>query len=308
MQGHEKIIMEMAAQVVTKTKKVKMMKKTTQFLLSTVAAAISLAGISNIAMAEDGIKIGGAVRVNYAYKEYSESSKDKLGDISFDMAALKFNGKKGDWGLSAEYRFTSSSDYIKYGYGFYDVNPDWQIQFGINQVPFGNADFISNSFWFSLPYYLGFEDDYDIGVKAKYRKDGWATDVAFYKNPEYSAGENKRYATDLYTGTINGTSYTNQETNQVNLRQSYTMEHAGGSTMIGASFEIGQIYNSKTGNNGDRYAAAVHLTSKFNGWTLQAQAMEYEYDAADSADENKIGVSVVSWQYEIASKDFKKRY
>lgn len=273
-----------------------------KFLLSMVASAIALSGVSALAQAEDGINIGGAVRVNYAYKDYSESSKDKGGDLTFDMAAIKFNGKKGDWGLSAEYRFTSSTDYIKYGYGYYDLNTDWQLQFGINKVPFGNPGFISNSFWFGIPYYLGFEDDHDIGVKAVYEKNGWHTDMAFYKNAEYGASENKRYATDLYTGTINGTEYNNEETNQLNLRQTYTMEHEGGSTTFGGSVEVGQIYNSKTGNTGDRYAVAAHLDSSFNGWNLQLQAMQYEYDAADSADANKIGVSVVSWQYEIASK------
>jgi hypothetical protein len=278
------------------------MMKANKFLLSMVASAIALSGVSTLAQAEDGINIGGAVRVNYAYKDYSESSKDKGGDLTFDMAAIKFNGKKGDWGLSAEYRFTSSTDYIKYGYGFYDLDTDWQLQFGINKVPFGNPGFISNSFWFGIPYYLGFEDDHDLGVKAVYESNGWHTDMAFYKNAEYGASENKRYATDLYTGTINGTEYNNEETNQLNLRQTYTMEHEGGSTTLGGSVEVGQIYNSKTGNTGDRYAVAAHLDSSFNGWNLQLQAMEYEYDAADSADANKVGVSVVSWQYEIASK------
>lgn len=273
-----------------------------KFVLSMIASAIALSGVSTLTQAEDGINIGGAVRVNYAYKDYSESSKDKSGDLTFDMAAIKFNGKTGDWGLSAEYRFTSGTDYIKYGYGYYDLNTDWQLQFGINKVPFGNPGFISNSFWFGIPYYLGFEDDHDIGVKAVYEKNGWHTDMAFYKNAEYGASENKRYATDLYTGTINGTEYNNEETNQLNLRQTYTMEHEGGSTTFGGSVEAGQIYNSKTGNTGDRYAVAAHLDSSFNGWNLQLQAMQYEYDAADSADANKIGVSVVSWQYEIASK------
>lgn len=278
------------------------MKKSIRFTLTTLAAAMALSGLSTQALAEDGIHVGGAVRVNYAYKDYSESSKDKLGDISFDMAAIKFNGKKGNWGISSEYRFTSSTDYIKYGYAYYDATPEWQIQFGINKKPFGNPGFISNSFWFSIPYYLGFEDDHDVGIKASYKADGWNTDLAFYKNPEYGASENKRYATDLYTGTINGTKYTNEETNQLNLRQTYTLAHQGGSTTLGGSLEVGQIYNSATGNNGERYAFALHLDSKFNGWNLQAQAMQYEYDAADSADPNKIGVSVVSWQYEIAAK------
>jgi hypothetical protein len=59
-----------------------------------------------------------------------------------------------------------------------------QVQVGINQVPFGNPEFISNSFWFGVPYYLGFEDDYDTGIKTVYSNDGWGTEFAFYKNAE----------------------------------------------------------------------------------------------------------------------------
>ena len=279
------------------------MNKSNRFVLSLVATAIALSSSTAFAeQQEDGINVGGAVRVNYGYKDYSEASKDKGGDLTFDMAAIKFNGKKGDWGLAAEYRFTSDTNYIKYGYGIYDIDPQWQLQFGINKVPFGNPEFISNSFWFGIPYYLGFEDDHDIGVKAIFESNGWHTDLAFYKNAEYGPTENKRYATDLYTGTINGTEYNNEETNQINVRQTYTIEHNGGSTTLGGSAQFGQIYNNKTGNNGDRYAVALHLDSSYNGWNLQLQAMQYEYDAADADDPNKIGVSVVSWQYEIASK------
>ncbi|MCG9730381.1 MULTISPECIES: OprO/OprP family phosphate-selective porin [unclassified Shewanella] len=283
-----------------------MMKNTTKFMLSMVATAIALSGSAAFAaeQTEDGIKLGGAVRVNYAYRDYDQANKDKGGDFYFDMAAIKFDGKHGDWGLSAEYRFTSGTDYIKYGYAYYDVNPDWQLQFGINKVPFGNRDFISNSYWFGIPYYLGFEDDHDTGIKAVYEKNGWHTDLAFYKSAEYGPSENKRYSTDLYSGTIaaSGIEYFNEETNQFNLRQTYTAEHEGGQTTLGGSVQYGQIYNSNTGNNGDRYAVALHLDSSYKGWNLQLQAMQYEYDAADAVDANKIAVSVVSWQYEIASK------
>ncbi len=282
-----------------------MMRKTTQFMLSMVATAIALSSSATYAEEqEDGINIGGAVRVNYAYKDYSEESKNKGGDFTFDMAAIKFDGKQGDWGLAAEYRFTSSTDYIKYGYGFYDIDPEWQLQLGITKVPFGNPEFISNSFWFGLPYYLGFEDDHDVGVKAIYESNGWHTDLAFFKNAEYGPTENKRYATDLYSGVIaaSGIEYHNEETNQFNLRQTYTAEYEGGSTTLGGSVQYGQIYNSKTGNNGDRYAVALHLDSSYQGWKLQLQGLQYEYDAADAVDANKIAVSVVSWQYEIASK------
>lgn len=252
--------------------------------------------------AEDGIKVSGIVRVNYAYKDYDEASKDKLGDFTFDMAAIKFDGKLGDWGLASEYRFLDGWNMLRYGYGFYDVNPQWQLQLGVTQVPFGNPGFISNSFWFGVPYYLGFEDDYDLGVKAAYSSGAWNTEMAFFKNAEYAASNNQRYATDLYSGVVNGTEYFNEETNQLNLRQMYEITYAGGQTRLGGSVEFGQIYNSNTGNNGDRYAIALHMESSYNDWNLQLQVMQYEYDAADVVDNNKIAVSVYNYQYEIAAK------
>ncbi|GIU49390.1 hypothetical protein [Shewanella algidipiscicola] len=252
--------------------------------------------------AEDGIKVSGIVRVNYAYKDYDEASKDKLGDFTFDMAAIKFDGKLGDWGLASEYRFLDGWNMLRYGYGFYDVNPQWQLQLGVTQVPFGNPGFISNSFWFGVPYYLGFEDDYDLGVKAAYSSGAWNTEMAFFKNAEYAASNNQRYATDLYSGVVNGTEYFNEETNQLNLRQMYEITYAGGQTRLGGSVEFGQIYNSNTGNNGDRYAIALHMESSYNDWNLQLQVMQYEYDAADAVDNNKVAVSVYNYQYEIAAK------
>lgn len=280
------------------------MIKNNRVYMSIIASAMTLGCVNSVVaeQQEDGINIHGGLRVNYAYKDYSESSKDKSGDFTFDMVSLRFDGKHGNWGLKSDYRFTADTNYIKFGYGYYDFSPEWQLQFGINKVPFGNLGYISNSYWFGLPYYLGFEDDHDMGVKAVYQKNGWQTDVAFYKGAEYGPSENKRYATDLYSGTINGTEYHNEETNQINLRQTYKLEHQGGSTTFGASVEAGQIYNAKTSKNGDRYAVAAHLDSTFYGWNLQLQAIQYEFNAADSEDDNKIGVSVVSWQYEVASR------
>lgn len=44
------------------------------------------------------------------------------------------------------------------------------------------------------------------------------------------------------------------------------------------------------------------MDSSYKGWNLQLQAMQYEYDAADAVDSNKIAVAAYNWQYEIASK------
>jgi hypothetical protein len=48
---------------------------------------------------DDGINVSGTLRANYSYKEYSETSKDKAGDLTFEMASVKFNGKIYDWGF-----------------------------------------------------------------------------------------------------------------------------------------------------------------------------------------------------------------
>lgn len=280
------------------------MMKTLKVLPLVLLAPISL--ITSTANAadnnEDGMKISGTVRVNYAYKDYDEASKDKYGDFTFDMAAIKFNGKLGDWGLASEYRFFDGWNALRYGYGYYDINLKWQIQLGVTQVPFGNPGFVSNSFWFGVPYYLGFEDDYDLGVKGIYSNGAWGTEIAVFKNAEYGASNNERYAADIYTGNVNGTDYYNEETNSFNIRQTYELSYDGGRTLFAASAMVGQIYNSKTGNDGDRYAVALSMDSRYQGWGLQLQAMQYDYDAVDAVDSNKIAVSAYVWQYEIASK------
>lgn len=261
--------------------------------LATIFAMPTWAGDIN-----ENLSIGGSVRVNYSYVDYDDTSKDKLGNIAFDTLSLTASGNSGNWGFASEYRLNQSTEYIILGYASYDVSSALQLQAGITKVPFGNDPFISNSWWFGLPYYLGFEDDRDVGVKAVYSADGMQTDIAFFKNPEYGANNNARYASDLYTGEINGTKYSNEETNQFNIRHIHTF----GSIALGASGQYGQIYNRDTGNTGDRFAVSAHLNGNFGSWNLQMQAMHYEFDAADSADENKIGVSVVGWQYEVASK------
>jgi hypothetical protein len=256
------------------------------------------------ANAEDGIDIGGAVRVNYSMRMYDEQQKDKGGDLTFETAILNFNGQLGDWGLSSQYRFYQSMDMLKWGYVYYQASPEWQVQFGINLVPFGNQNLISNSFWLGIPYYLGFEDDNDVGVKAVYDNGAWHTDFAFYKNGEYSSKNNKAGTPDIYSGLVNGTEYHNEETNQVNLRQIYTYKADDMTIKVGGSLQVGQIYNSQTEENGDRYAAAVHIDTSYQNWNVQFQAMQYEFntEGGDDMDPNKLAVAACTWQWEVASK------
>ncbi|ABV35982.1 conserved hypothetical protein [Shewanella sediminis HAW-EB3] len=248
------------------------------------------------------LEVGGAVKVNYKYIDYNQESKHKGGDLVFDVTSIKFSGKNGQWGLESDYRFTADSHYVRYGYGYYDVSNDFQIQFGVNQTPFGNIGVISNSYWFGLPYYLGFEDDHDVGIKSVYKGENFRTEFAFYKNAEYEASETKRYGADLYSGKIGGIEYFNEEVNQFNLRHTYFFDHEAGGTALGVSLQYGDIYNSQTGNMGERTAYALHLDSHIYDWNIQLQLLEYQYDAAEPVGSKKIAVSVVGATFEVASK------
>ncbi|WP_095497628.1 hypothetical protein [Paraferrimonas haliotis] len=280
------------------------MKQAKPYLVQALAAAIALTGTATIAAEgnKDQLNFNGSVRVNYGLALFDEASKEKGGDLKFDTATFGVDGKHGDWGLSAEYRVKADSHFIKFGYASYQFDPEWEVHFGIHHVPFGNRDYISHSWFYGVPYYLGFEDNYDNGIKFIRNEGNWHTDLAFYKNAEYGPTETKGFAPNLFTGEINGTQYNNEQTNQFNLRQTYTYDHNGGSTTLGGSAMWGQILNNDTNNSGDRYAIALHANTNYFGWGLQLQAMQYEFDAADAADANKIGMAVMGGTYEVASK------
>ncbi|MGK0411381.1 MAG: hypothetical protein ACJASB_003582 [Shewanella psychromarinicola] len=272
------------------------MNKTKIFTLLATATMLS-----SPAIAEDNYDIGGMVRANYAYVDYDDASQDKLGDMKFEVAAISFNGEKDDFGVSMEYRLRADFDAIKHGFAYYKPNDNTTIRAGIAKVPFGNIGYISNSYWLSLQYYVGFEDDYDSGFSVQYDGDGYRTDVAFFKGAENSASLTNRFAADLYTGNINGTEYTAEESNQVNLRQSFFVDTFGIKSTIGASVEYGQMYDNATGNNDNRYAYAVHYDGTMDAWNVQAQYLKYQFDTATS-DQNAVAMSVCGGAYEIASE------
>lgn len=51
------------------------------------------------------------------------------------------------------------------GYRFNDYN---QLQVGLTTVPFGIQPYTSNSYFFNINYYVGLEDDADMGIKYIY--------------------------------------------------------------------------------------------------------------------------------------------
>ncbi len=250
---------------------------------------------------EPAIHIGGALRFTTGYREEVDASVGRKGESGLDVFRFNVDGKIDDFLISAEYRFYSYMNVIHHGWVGYEFEDDSQLQVGISQVPFGLLPYASHNAWYGVPYYVGLADDYDMGVKYV-RSDGpWSTELAFYKNEELNDATNlDRYAFDL----VRQGDQQNEETNTVNGRVAYTFgKDSGCETEVGASMEVGQMYNTTTDSSGDRYAGAAHVDSRCGRWNFQLQGTTYEYDAKDPAgvDPSVVRVGAFAGSYDIDS-------
>ncbi len=251
------------------------------------------------------IAFGGAMRFNYGYKDWNDNKDEKYGDAGFDLFRVNADGAIGDWILSAEYRFYSYFNTIHHGYVGYNINDNWQIQAGVQQVPFGLQPYASHNFWFSGAYYVGLEDDYDMGVKALYSNGPLDLTLAFYKNEELGNSKSAdRYSIDVISNAQDGYAGAqaagNEETNQFNGRLAYTFDHGDlGTTELGLSGQWGQLYNNNTNDTGDHWAAGLHMNGNYSNWNVQLEYATYEYDPENPAgfddDIITMGAFTYSW-------------
>src|SRR5690606_23170033 len=127
------------------------------------------------------------------------------------------------------------------GYGFSD---DLYMKLGVSQVPFGITKYASHSWWFQIPYYVGLEDDYDMGIKFDYTGiDKLELNVAYFRQPEFNGGAGADFDANAarYSYDITPTEEASiRELNQFNLRAAYQLSE---SVEVGVSGQFGGIYN-----------------------------------------------------------------
>ncbi|ESP92329.1 carbohydrate porin [Pseudoalteromonas luteoviolacea] len=238
---------------------------------------------------ESGIKVGGAIRVNYSTNSYDEDTKNRGGDLDFDVFRFNVSGEIANIGVNAEIRFFDYMSVVKYAYLDYDITPQWQTQLGLTQVPFGNDPYNSHSFFMSPNYYLGLEDDYDMGLVMRRKvADNWQLDLGFFKNDElggidgYVEDRKDRYSIDIVgiraddEGIYDAPASKLAEQNTFVARYAYHLEHRTGSTAIGVSALSGGLHDGNY-SAGDYQAWAVHLNSNLGNWNLQLQHGQYDY-------------------------------
>ncbi|MEH8019329.1 porin [Rheinheimera muenzenbergensis] len=260
----------------------------------------------------DGIKLGGAIRTNYSHTSYSDGNKNRGGDFAFDIFRLNLNGSIGDVLLNAEIRFFDYMTAVKYAYVGYQLTDDWQVQAGITQVPFGNWPYNSHNYFFSTNYYLGLEDDHDLGLLFKRRlADNWQLDLGFFKNDElggvdgYVSSRADRYSYDVVgyrqgeDGIYDDPAQPVGEYNTFSGRFAYQFEHRSDfSTELGLSALAGGLHNGSS-RAGSYNAWALHLNSHYQRWNLQLQHGEYHYDIDDI---DRMAVGAYAFYDSIAAK------
>ena len=249
-------------------------------------------------------KLGGALRFNYNFCDWKPGHLDRGGDFGFDVLYFKLSGSYRNIILSADYRFYSKDfggPMLKYGWIGYQFNDKSQMQLGLTGVPFGIQPIASHNFFLQIAYYIGLEDDSDMGIKYLYQGDTWDFTFAFFKNAdELLFGSDNETSDDRYGYDVAGR---NKEINQINGQAFYKF---GESTRqrLGGSAEFGQLYNLDTRKNGTHYAFALHYELTTKRVSLKAQLTTYAMNPknGEGDDDELISMTAYGAPYLVAAK------
>lgn len=248
-------------------------------------------------------KIGGALRLNYNLSSWKKEQVKRGGDLGLDMFRINADASFKKLDFHAEYRFYSKSfggSFLKDGYVTYNFNDSTNLQAGLVQNPFGNTTYNSHNWFFNLPYYVGFEDKFSMGVKFQQRRKNWIYDIAFFKNAmELDFGDKTAIDPSRYSYDVAGR---NKEVNQGNLKVAYLLAE---NKSIGVSGMLGGVYNIPTGQMGSRYAAALHTDLTFGKLNVKLQSMYYQYNLSDSTQyKGFVELGAYGATYQVAEKAY----
>ncbi|MEE2772139.1 MAG: hypothetical protein VX712_07970 [Bacteroidota bacterium] len=249
------------------------------------------------------INVGGALRFNFNLSSWKEGQKNRGGDFGYDMFRVNFDASWKDVYLNAEYRIYSEAfggGFLKQGWMGYRFSETDEIQLGLHQVPFGIQQYNSHNWFFNITYYMGLEDDHDMGVKFLHVGENFEYNLAFYKNSEElqfggtTESSSSRYAYDVVGR--------NKEVNQINGKLVYKF----GETFeqrLGASLQFGGLYNLDTEETGSHYGLAAHYEVNYQRWNLKLQAIKAGHDPknAPGTSDQVIQMGAYGVPYEVAA-------
>uniref|UniRef100_UPI003217EF8C hypothetical protein n=1 Tax=uncultured Draconibacterium sp. TaxID=1573823 RepID=UPI003217EF8C len=279
--------------------------------LKMVLLFVAMPMFSLFAQDKPELHVGGALRFNYNLSSWKEGQKSRGGDFGYDLFRINTKAKYKGVKLNAEYRLYSEGfggGMLKQGWVGYDFTPENNLQIGLTQVPFGITQYNSHNWFFSLNYYMGLEDDHDMGVKYTHNSEKWLYAIAFFKNAEElnfgsnSDVSNSRYSYDV--GSSGNGMYRNKEVNQLNLKVVRKFSTGNANHMAGISTQHGGIYNLDTENTGDHFALAGHYELNAGRWNVKAQLSKYNYNTENPAEQSNDVIAMTAYgaPYLVASE------
>jgi hypothetical protein len=267
--------------------------------------------ISLFAQDKPELHVGGALRFNYNLSSWKEGQKERGGDFGYDVFRVNAKAKYKGVKLNAEYRLYSEGfggGMLKQGWIAYDFTPENNLQIGLTQVPFGITKYNSHSWFFSINYYVGLEDDHDMGIKYSHSDENWDYALAFFKNAEeLRFGGSSDVSDSRYSYDVSSSSdglYRNKEVNQFNAQIIRKFPKGSANHKIGVSAEYGGIYNIDTENTGNHYSLAAHYELTAGKFDLKAQFSKYKYNTENPLNQTNevIAMTAYGYPYLVASE------
>jgi len=251
--------------------------------------------VSPVEKKKINVKLGGVLRYNYNYSSWKPNQRKRGGDFGFEVFRINVDATYDKWEFHVDQRFYSEPFgglFLKYGWIQYNLSDQTHVKLGLIPAYFGVQQFNSHSWFFQLPFYLGFEDDHDMGVSYDFENEKFKVDIGFYKNSErLTFSDNAPISDDRYNYDFSGR---NQEINQFNLRCNYkfgnTVKH-----QFGSSLQYGGIWNIDTKEIGSHLAIGIQYEMDYEGLNLKAQYLNYNNNPINADGENRDVIEMTAY-------------
>ena len=270
------------------------------------------------------VKIGGALRVGYAYGSYGTEENphrrgENIGDADLELFRLNADLNYDKISGRVEYRWYDNYSMFHTAWLGYNLGDLGIVKAGIVRAPFGPGPYgVSSSWFFDQHFYVGLADDMDLGIRWSNTFGKLALDAAYYLTSEFqtdgSSLASSRYSYDIVPweekadadGKVEWGAGENgyDEQHQINLRGIYTLDKVAD---VGVSVQYGMLKPTEdiVDDGANHYAISAHMKNVFSEFTLFTQ---FSYFAHNITDETPWGtgdlipMGAYDFAWPIASK------
>ena len=270
------------------------------------------------------VKIGGALRVGYAYGSYGTEENphrrgENIGDADLEIFRLNADLNYDKISGRVEYRWYDNYSMFHTAWLGYNLGELGTVKAGIVRVPFGPGAYgVSSSWFFDQHFYVGLADDMDLGIRWSDTFGKLALDAGYFLTSEFqtegSSLASSRYSYDIVPweekadsdGKVEWGAGENgyDEQHQINLRGIYTLKKVAD---VGVSVQYGMLKPTEdiVDDGANHYAVSAHMKNVFSDFTLFTQ---FSYFAHNITDETPWGtgdlipMGAYDFAWPIASK------